>query len=702
MKELRFAVRPIDAYPTQRIGDVEYCAGHVFPFGATLTGVGVNFSVYSKEATACTLVLYHHGQEEPFLEIPFPEAFRIGHVYAMMVFGLNIDTVEYGYRFDGPSDPRRGARFDKRRVLLDPYAKSISGRSVWGKRRARGGRDADPFPHRGQIIREDFDWQGDKPLEIPPRDLLIYELHVRSFTAHPSSGVRHRGTFAGLAEKIPYIKSLGVNCVELMPVFEFDEFEFSRDGGVGNYWGYSTVGFFAPKAGYAVSARFGMEADELKNMIRLFHKNGIEVILDVVFNHTAEGGEGGPVISYKGIDNRTYYMLTPDGGYFNFSGCGNTMNCNNPVVRLMVLDCLRYWVSAYHVDGFRFDLASILSRDQNGAPMINPPLLESIANDAVLGKSLLIAEAWDGGGLYQVGSFPSYERWSEWNGKFRDCLRRFIKGGQECLPELVSRVRGSDDLYHARGPLASVNFVTCHDGFTLYDLVAYNEKHNLDNGENNCDGTNDNLSWNCGAEGESDAPEVRALRLRQMKNLLTVLLTSRGIPMLLSGDEFANTQYGNNNAYCQDNEISWLDWTRLETWRELQDYTRQLIAFRNAHPVLRADSYDFSHNATGYPELSFHGTLAWQLDANAPGLSFGYMYAEDHNRYGTDRDAFIYVAVNAYWEAQHYTLPVLPAGYRWRPAIDGSAGFDGGSLAGDPCGFDLGPRASAVLVAEAE
>ena len=696
-------MRSVDQFPTNRIGELEYCAGRVFPFGATLTGEGVNFSVFSREATACTLVLYHHGQKEPFIEIPFPESFRIGDVYAMLVFGLNIETVEYGYRFDGPYDPAKGRRFDKNRVLLDPYARSVSGRTVWGSRPD----PADPFPHRGQIIREDFDWQGDKPLEIPSSDLIIYELHVRSFTQSETSGVRRRGTFAGLVEKIPYLKSLGVNCVELMPIFAFDEFEMcpNADGGSRlNLWGYSTVGFFAPKAGYAASARFGMEADELKEMIRRFHRAGIEVILDVVFNHTAEGGEAGPTISYKGIDNRTYYLLAPDGSYCNYSGCGNTMNCNHPVVRNVVLDCLRYWVSAYHVDGFRFDLASILSRDQFGTPMMQPPILESIAGDAVLGKSLLIAEAWDAGGLYQVGTFPAFGRWAEWNGKYRDCLRCFIRGEAGRLPEMIRRVRGSDDLYWMRGPGASVNFVTCHDGFTLYDLVSYNEKHNLGNGEDNRDGANDNMSWNCGAEGETDDAGINALRLRQMKNMLTLLLTSRGIPMLLSGDEFANTQGGNNNAYCQDNQVSWLDWTRLERFGDLHDFARRLIAFRQRHPVLRAGSYDFSANGTGYPELSFHGTRAWDLHADREGLCFAYMFAEDRNRFGTARDAFIYVAVNANWEDKDYTLPILPEGFMWKLAFtsDGVSTEEGGELPwDDPSGITLGARTTAVLIGTA-
>ena len=692
----------IDTFPTNRIGKLSYRVGRVFPFGATIIDEGVNFSIFSKRASGCTLVLFHHGQKKPFVEIPFPEEFRIGHVYTMMVFGINPETTEYGYRFDGPYCPEEGDRFDRSRILLDPYAKSVSGRTVWGKKPD----PEDPFPHRGQFIREDYDWDGDKPLEIRPQELVIYELHVRSFTAHPASGVKYRGTYEGVTEKIPYLKELGVNCVELMPVFEFDEFENRRTYNgrrLLNYWGYSTVCFFAPKAGYSISARYGMEADELKSMIRRLHRNGIQVILDVVFNHTAEGGESGPVISYRGIDNSTYYMLAPDGSYYNFSGCGNTMNCNDPVVRNVVLDCLRYWVSAYHVDGFRFDLASVLSRGEDGQPMIDPPLIDMIAQDAVLGKTLLIAEAWDAGGLYQVGDFSPCGRWAEWNGRYRDCLRRFIKGGAEYAPELYRRIRGSEDLYDERNAASSVNFVTCHDGFTLYDLVSYNDKHNESNGEDNRDGCNDNDSWNCGAEGGTDDPEILALRMRQMKNMLTVLLMSRGIPMLLSGDEFANSQQGNNNAYCHDNEISWLNWADLEKNRALFTYVRNLIAFRKAHPVLRSTDYQAGYNGTGYPELSFHGEEPWQLDENAAALVFACMFAEDHERFGTERDSFIYLAVNAHWEEHCLKLPVIPAGMSWKLVFD-SGGFSAAEgdekLLGDPGSVGLGPRRVKVLIGD--
>ncbi len=658
-------MRPADSYPTNRIGDLEYRIGRIFPFGAsTFEGTVVNFSVFTKEATSCTLLLFHKGDKKPFVKIPFPPEFRIGNVYAMMVFGLDIDDLEYGYQMDGPYDKEKGLLFDKNAMLLDPYARSVSGRTKWGVEPSKN----ESFPHRGRVIMDDFDWEGDTPLRIRQKDLVIYEMHVRGFTANENSGVKRKGTFAGLIEKIPYLKDLGVNCVELLPIFEFDEFENSRvvDGKrLYNYWGYSTVNFFAPKAGYAASGPRGLEADELKNMIRAFHKNGIEVILDVVFNHTAEGNENGPTISYRGIDNRTYYLLTPDGWYYNFSGCGNTMNCNNAVVRNHILDCLRYWVAAYHVDGFRFDLASILTRDQSGAPMLSPPLLETIAHDAVLGGCKLIAEAWDAGGLYQVGSFPSWHRWSEWNGRYRDCVRRFIKGEGECAPELYCRIGGSEDMYAGRSPSATVNFITCHDGFTLHDLVSYNSKHNEANGENNNDGANDNNSWNCGVEGETEDEAVNRLRLRQMENMLTILFTSRGVPMMLSGDEFGNTQFGNNNAYCQDNEISWIDWSLAEKNKDLFKYVKNLIAFRHAHPVIRCGGFDSGENGTGYPELSFHGCEPWKLDRCAPSLVFAYMYAEDHEKYDTKKDCFIYVMVNAHWESHVFTLPVVPKGYEW-------------------------------------
>ena len=690
-----------DIFPTNRIGTLEYRVGHVFPFGATLLNGGVNFSIFSRDATGCTLLLYHHGMPEPYVEIPFPESFRVGGVYTMLVYGINEETTEYGYRFDGPYDPSKGLWFNPQKVLLDPYAKSVSGRSVWGQMPDWN----NPFQQRGQIIREDYDWEGDKQLELPQKDLIIYEMHVRSFTRHSSSGVRYNGTYSGLVEKIPYLKELGINCVELMPIFEFDEFDGSREVNgkrLYNYWGYSTVNFFSPKAGYSVSAPFGMESEEVKRMVRMLHENGIEVILDVVFNHTAEGNENGRYISFRGIDNRTYYMLTPEGYYYNFSGCGNTLNCNNSVVRSFILDCLRYWVSTYHVDGFRFDLASILSRNERGEPMEDAPLLESLAHDPVLGRTKLIAEAWDAGGLYQVGDFSESTHWAEWNGKYRDCLRRFLKGEASCAPELYNRIAGSEDLYSERTPEASINFVTCHDGFTLNDLFSYNTKHNEANGEDNRDGSNDNASWNCGVEGETEDPEILKLRQRQMKNAFALLLTSRGVPMLLSGDEFANTQFGNNNAYCQDNEISYLDWSGLEKQKELFAFVKNMIRFRQAHPVFRVNQYSQGKNKTGYPELSFHGLTPWRLNRSEPTLTFACLYAEEGEKTTSGQDCFIYVMVNSHWEAHTYELPIIPAGLRWHVAADTTQGVayaPGEEVLLEEDGkVEVGPRSVVILV----
>ncbi|MFW5961872.1 MAG: glycogen debranching protein GlgX, partial [bacterium] len=576
----------------------------------------------------------------------------------------------YGYKISGPYKPEEGHRFNDDKILLDPYAKAVSGREVWGETPDW----EKEFAHRSRVIFDDFDWEGDKPLEINMNDLIIYESHVRSFTSHQSSEVKYPGTFASLREKIPYLKELGINCIELLPIFEFDEFENARyneetEETLYNYWGYSAVNFFAPKAGYAATGKFGMEVDELKNLIKELHRNGIEVILDVVFNHTAEGNEKGPYISYRGVDNKTYYLLTPDGYYFNFSGCGNTINCNNPVVRNMILDCLRYWAAEYHIDGFRFDLASILSRDQQGRPMANPPLLETLANDPILGKCKLIAEAWDAGGLYQVGTFPDSGRWAEWNGKYRDDIRRFIKGEGEVVGAVGQRIQGSPDLYSQRGTYASINFVTCHDGFTLKDMVSYNHKHNLANGEDNRDGTDDNNSWNCGVEGPTDDPEIKNLRKRQMKNALSILLMSRGVPMILAGDEFGNTQYGNNNAYCHDNEISWLNWDLLDENKDLFNYTKNLIAFRKNHPVLMAENFTSEVNETGYPEISFHGVEAWQADFDSS-LTLGVMFASPKEKYNLDNDEFIYLALNMHWEGHQFKLPTLPENFIWKAAAN--------------------------------
>ncbi len=699
----------IDAYPTHTYKGFRLRPGRPLPFGATFVPGGVNFAVYSHHGTACTLALFEKGAPQPFAEIPFPDDFRIGNVFAMMVFDLNYENIEYGFRMDGPWDPRAGHRFDRSRILLDPYAKVIGGRDVW----AAAYNPHDPYPHRAQLIFGDFDWEHDRPLEIPIEDLVIYEMHVRGFTQHPTSGVQYRGTFAAIRDKIPYLKALGINAIELMPIFEFDEFEHHRYNADGerllNYWGYSTVGFFAPKAGYAATGALGMQADELKTLVKELHRNGIEIILDVVFNHTAEGDERGPTISYRGLDNKTYYMLTPDGHYYNFSGTGNTLNCNHPIVRDMVIDCLRYWASEYHIDGFRFDLASILGRDQTGAPLRNPPLLEALAYDPILAKCKLIAEAWDAVGLYQVGMFPAYGRWAEWNGKYRDTVRRFLKGDAGQVAEMVQRLQGSPDLYSGRGPTASINFITAHDGFTLNDLFSYNQKHNLANGEDNRDGTDENYSWNCGWEGPTDDPAIIALRRQLMKNAFAILMVSAGVPMMLMGDEAARTQYGNNNAYCHDNELNWFDWSLIEKNSELFRFCQLMIQFRHAHPVLRSPNHFWHQDyvGSGYPDISWHGTDAWQVDWSPYSRALAFLLDGAHAKGGTVRDNSIYVAMNMYWEGLIFHLPALPAQQQWH--VFANTGLPTPQDI-HPTGeelwlanqerFLLGPRSVAILVAK--
>ena len=658
----------IDGYATHRIADLAARPGHVLPFGATRVPGGVNFSVYSTGAEEMTLVLFRCGEREPFAKLPIPPEFRIGAVWAITVYGIEPDDIEYGYRVAGPEQPRPGERFDPRRIVADPHARAMSGRAVWGAEPDH----TDPYPFRSRLVPEDFDWEGDSPLRLPVGDLVVYETHVRGFTRRDGSGVRYPGTYAGLVEKIPYLVDLGVNCVELMPVFEFDEFENSRehDGTrLLNYWGYSTVGFFAPKAGYAATGRFGMEVDEFKNLVKQLHRHGIEVILDVVYNHTAEGDDRGRTISFRGLDNPTYYMLDPEGYYRNFSGTGNTFNCNHPVARDFILGCLRYWASEYHVDGFRFDLAAILDRDTDGAPMANPPLLEALAHDPVLRDCKLVAEAWDAGGLYQVGSFPAYHRWSEWNGRFRDDVRRFLKGDDGTIGGLATRLAGSPDLYRDRGSVASVNFVTCHDGFTLADLVSYDRKHNLANGEDGRDGTSDDASWNCGAEGETDDPDVLELRARQVRNALVVLMLSQGVPMLTAGDEVGRTQRGNNNAYCHDSELTWFDWDLVDRNADLRAFVRDLVALRRAHPVLRDAGHPdgADHTGLGYPDISWHGVRAWEPDWSAGSLLLGVLRCGPAT---PDGGPFLYTLLNAHWDGHDVELPALPDGLLWHRSVD--------------------------------
>ncbi len=667
----------IDSYPTHHYGGYKLRKGRPVPFGATYVPGGVNFSIFSHHATACTLVLFEKEHPEPIVEIPFPVEFRVGDMFTMVVFDLDYETLEYGFRMDGPYDPEAGHYFDSSIILLDPYGKAVSGRNIW----AQIPDMETTYPYRSRTILDDFDWQHDHQLQIPIEDLIIYEMHVRSFTKHPSSEVKYPGTFAAIRDKIPYLLELGVNCIELMPVFEFDELENHRinpETGepLVNYWGYSTIGFFAPKAGYAATGWLGMQADEFKMLVKELHRHGIEIILDVVFNHTGEGNDKGTTFSFRGIDNKTYYMLAPDGSYLNFSGTGNTMNCNHPVVRSLVLHCLRHWVAEYHIDGFRFDLASILGRDQDGEPLANPPLLEILAYDPVLADCKLIAEAWDAGGLYQVGTFPAYGRWAEWNGKYRDAIRRFIKSDRGLAREVAQRIQGSPDLYPQRGPTASINFITAHDGFTLHDLVSYSEKHNLANGENNRDGTNDNLSWNCGVEGPTDNPEINTLRRRLMKNALAILMVSQGVPMILMGDDMGRTKRGNNNTYCHDNELNWLDWTLLEENVDLFRFFKNMIAFRKVHQLLRQREY-FHVEKCERDEVagfSWHGVRAWQ-PAWGETLTLAFMVCDEDNEKGKTIRDHVYVAMNMHWENHDFELPELSDGMRWHIFVDTSAPY---------------------------
>ena len=660
---------PYESSPMAEIAGFPVRPGMYDLNGATPLQNGVNFTIHTCGGTSCELLLFHRAQEEPFAVLPFPEAYKIGDVYSMIVYGLNIDEFEYAYRVDGPYCPEKGLLFDKNKILLDPYAKAVAGQRTWGIRW--------DHTYHARVVKDRFDW-GDMPQSKKELcDLIIYELHVRDFTHHPSSGVQHRGTFSGLMEKIPYLKELGINAVELMPIFEFDETMNSRtvDGKqLLECWGYNTVGFFAPNSSYAAANEHNQEGTELKTLIKALHDNGIEVILDVVFNHTAEGNEKGNTFSFKGFDNNIYYMLTPDGNYYNFSGCGNTLTCNHPVVQQLILECLRYWTINDRVDGFRFDLASILGRNEDGSPMNNPPLLRTLADDSILSNVKLIAEAWDAGGLYQVGSFPASGRWAEWNGRYRDSLRSYLKGDSWNAWDAAWSISGSGDLYggyydntHSNyaGYNSCVNFLTCHDGFTLYDLYAYNDKHNEANGWNNTDGANDNRSWNCGAEGETDDPEVLSLRRRMIRNACAVLMCSRGTPMFLAGDEFGNTKFGNNNSYCQDNITSWLDWRMLEKNKDLFEFFKFMIAFRKKHPVIHKQ---LPTSVCGMDPIHTHNLNAEETDIPRDARTFCVSFAGYDKEKG--KDDLIYVAVNTFWEDVTITLPNLHRRGAWHLSVN--------------------------------
>ena len=680
--------------------DFGFERGHPLPFGATVARGGINFAIFSRHATAVTLLLFLPGSKVEMAAFPLDRHHnRTGDVWHAFVSGLN-PGIEYAYRIEGRTGTRH--RFDPHLCLADPYALALNSPRPWGNRTRRP-RDA---YRRALIVARDYDWGLDQPINRPMADSVIYELHVRGFTQDPSSQVRRPGTFRGLIEKIPYLLELGITAVELLPVTEFDEGDNERinpeDGSaLRNFWGYHPLSFFALKAGYAADVGPGSEVNEFKDLVKAMHAAGIEVILDVVYNHSGEGDQRGPTYSMKGIDNSTYYMLASDGGYRNFSGCGNTINCNHPYVRHFILDSLRYWVTEMHVDGFRFDLASILGRDQDGNVLASPPLLEQIAGDPVLADTKLIAEAWDAAGLYQVGSFPNWGRWAEWNGRFRDDIRRFVRGEPGMVGNLATRLAGSSDLFQSdREPGHGINFVTSHDGFTLADLVSYEDKHNLANGEENRDGDSHNLSWNCGHEGPVADAGIQALRDRQVRNFATLLLLARGVPMILAGDELGRTQGGNNNAYCQDNRISWLDWERGASHRSLMRFFRLLIAFRKSHKLLRYDSFTVREGLgaqihwhgfrLGEPDWSQNShSLAMHLRGNAPGGR-----AED-----------IFLMANAHWEAHDFELPHLDEG-AWCVFVDtGKAGdeaireLDALSPLRDSRLYRVESRGLAVLVA---
>ncbi len=624
------------------------------PMGATRLAGGINFSIYSRHATDVSLALFRPGAKEPFEEFALdPGHFKTGHLWHVWLAGLGEDF-EYAWRMDMRPNPAPHIyRYDPARYLLDPFARVITGGEKWGVL---------AIQRRCALEPTGFQWGDDRPLNRPLEDSVIYELHVRGYTRHPSSGVASPGTYAGLVEKIPYLKQLGVTAVELLPVYEFEEADTDRNNpllgqSLINLWGYQPIAFFAPNTAYASRSEPGSAVTEFKEMVRRFHEAGIEVILDVVFNHTAEGDERGPTWSFRGIDNPTYYLLDEQGRYRNYSGCGNTFNCNHPVSRQLIISCLRYWVMEMHVDGFRFDLASILARGKDGQPLADPPLLESLAYDPVLADTKLIAEAWDAAGLYQVGSFPSWGRWAEWNGRYRDDLRRFVKSDAGLTRALASRLAGSPDLYSAgnRHAKHSINFVTCHDGFTLNDLVSYNTKHNELNGENNRDGANDNLSWNCGVEGPTKIAEIAALRRRQIRNFLTLLFASGGVPMLLGGDEFGRTQQGNNNAYCQDNEISWVDWTLAEENADLLRFTRALIRLRRDTNTFRQIGWHETGNQTA---ITFHGVDPGKPDWSDGSRTLAAEFTNNGERY--------YLIANAYWEKLRFNLPQG----RWLRIVD--------------------------------
>jgi len=704
---------PNDLEALSESGDVQ--AGSPQPWGARSRGEGVNFSIFSRHATRIQLEFYDGPADaSPSQVIEFdPVRNRTGDVWHVWVRGIASGQL-YAYRVDGPYRPEEGHRFNSRKLLFDPFATAITGLENWDFTPARGYdsssnladlslstlEDAGAMP-KCVFTHERFDWENDSPPKHSPSEAVVYETHVRGFTIHPSSAVAHPGTFHGLVEKIPYLQDLGVTAVELMPVQEFNANELLHmDPITGerlrNYWGYDPVAFFAPKGSYCSRGSLGEQTVEFREMVANFHRAGIEVIVDTVLNHTAEGNELGPTLCLRGIDNSIFYMLQDNDRryYKDFAGTGNTLNANHPIVQDYVMDVLRYWVMQMHVDGFRFDLASVLGRDEHGNILQNAPLLERIAEDPILRDVKIIAEAWDAGGAYQVGSF-SQRRWAEWNGRFRDDVRRFWIGDPGMVGAFASRIGGSSDIYQqsGKGPDASLNFITCHDGFTMNDLVSYKQKHNDENGEYSHDGTPANYSDNCGVEGPTDDPAVEATRKRMIKNLLLTLFISRGVPMLSGGDEFRRTQRGNNNAYCQDNTISWYDWTLLDKNQEIYRFTRAMIAFRHAHPVLRKEAFYTDDEMKWFGP---QGSMPNWMDPQLKSLACMVL--------GETQPA-LFLMFNAANESVEFSLPALPEAMNWGVAVDtfrpapddfSTAGKEP-SLTGQKV-FRAGPRSSAILV----
>ena len=643
--------------------------GSPMPYGSTVTPEGINFALFSRHAEAVTLVIAA-GDRPEWTEFPLdPFHHRTGEVWHALLAGVPED-LRYGYRLSGPYDPTAsGHVYDSNLILLDPYAREIH-LPDWGRPRSCLGSEPCCI-----VNHRPYDWEGDRPLRIPLQDSIIYELHVRGFTRHSSSGVSHPGTFRGVTEKIPYLKELGVTAVELMPVTEFNENEvtfanpFTRER-LKNFWGYSPLSFFAPKSAY--SSNLEAPLDEFRDMVKALHRAGIEVILDIVYNHTAEGGSDGPTTSFRGIDNTIYYLLDPETrAYLNFSGCGNTCNCNHVIVRKLIMDALRWWVVEMHVDGFRFDLASILGRDMDGSVLANPPMVEMIAEDPVLADAKIIAEAWDAAGLYQVGSFSSHRRWAEWNARFRDDVRAFLCGHPDTVSALATRIAGSSDLYQRQGrrPGNSINFVTSHDGFTLADLVSYNDKHNLANGENNRDGDNNNVSWNSGAEGPTRSRAIQALRSRRLRTMAVILLLSQGVPMLVAGDEFGRTQGGNNNPWCQDNETGWVDWQLAAKNSGQLRFFRRLIWLRKAHPIFRRDDFFQMTDAVHGPEISWQGLTPGKPNWSKECYTLAFLL--NGAALGDEKDDDFFVMLNGSPTVDgHFTVPAATRGRGWVRIID--------------------------------